>query len=75
MGQVRDLGLHKQAFILAGIGPLKSANAAEFMRKKVPGVVIPDVIVNRLKNTPKDKQQEEGKKICIELIEEIREIE
>ncbi len=75
MGQVRDLGLHKQAFILAGVGPLKSAGAAEYMREKVPGVVIPDELVQRLKKTPKEKQQEEGKRICVELIEEIQEIE
>lgn len=75
MKQVRDLGLDKQAFILAGVGPLKSAGAAEFLRSKVPGVVIPDNIVDRLKKTPKEKQQEEGKKICVEIIEEIREIE
>jgi methylenetetrahydrofolate reductase (NADPH) len=75
MHQVRDLGLDKQAFILAGIGPLKSAGAAEFLRSKVPGVVIPDKIVNRLKKTTKEKQQEEGEKICIELIEQIRDIE
>jgi len=75
MHQVRDLGLDKQAFILAGVGPLKSAGAAEFMRTKVPGVVIPDQYVDRLKKTPKEKQQEEGKKICIELIEQIREID
>jgi len=75
MNQVRDLGLHKQAFILAGVGPLKSAGAAEFMRTRVPGVVIPDQIVDRLRKTPKEKQQEEGKKICVEVIEEIQEIE
>ncbi|RLD00887.1 MAG: methylenetetrahydrofolate reductase, partial [Chloroflexota bacterium] len=51
MKQVRDLGLDKQAFILAGVGPLKSAGAAEFLRSKVPGVVIPDNIVDRLKKT------------------------
>ncbi len=74
MGQVRDLGLDKQAFILAGVGPLKSAGAAEFMRSKVPGVVIPDAIVERLKKTPRAKQQAEGKMICIELIQQIQEI-
>ena len=75
MARVRDLGLHQQAFILAGVGPLKSAKAAEFMRTKVPGVIIPDEVVERLKKTPKEKQQEEGKKICIELIQQMREIE
>jgi methylenetetrahydrofolate reductase (NADPH) len=75
MKQVRNLGLDKQAFILAGVGPLKSAQAAEFMREKVPGVVIPDKLIDRLKKTPKEKQTDEGKQICVELIEEIQAIE
>ena len=75
MRQVRDLGLHEQVYILAGVGPLRSAGAANFMRTKVPGVVIPDEIVDRLKKTPKNKQQEEGKKICTEIIQQVREIE
>ena len=75
MRQVRNLGLDQQAFILAGVGPLKSAAAAEFMRNRIPGVVIPDAIINRLSKTPKDQQQDEGKKICIELIEQIQEIQ
>ncbi len=75
MKQVRNRGLDKQAFILVGVGPLKSAKAAEFMRKKVPGVVIPEEIIERLHKTPKVRQQEEGKKICIEIIQQMREIE
>jgi len=75
MEQVRNLGLHEQAYILAGVGPLKSAKAAEFIRTKVPGVIIPDKIVDRLKKTPPAKQGEEGKKICIELIQQLNEIE
>jgi methylenetetrahydrofolate reductase (NADPH) len=75
MRQVRDLGLHKLTYILVGVGPLRSAKAAEFMRTKVPGVVIPDEIVERLQKTPKEHQQEEGRKICIEIIQQVREIE
>ena len=75
MRQVRDMGLHEKVYILAGVGPLRSAGAAKFMRSKVPGVVIPDVIVERLEKTPKKRQQEEGKKICMEMIQQIREIE
>jgi len=41
----------------------------------VPGVIIPDEIVERLANTPKEKQAAEGKRICIEIIEQVREIE
>jgi len=75
MRQVRDLGLHEQVYILAGVGPLRSAKAAEFMRTKIPGVVIPDEIVERMRKTPEELQQKEGKKICIEIIQQIREIE
>ncbi len=75
MQQVRNLGLHEQVYILVGVGPLRSYRAAEFMRTRVPGVVIPDEIVDRLKKTPKERQQDEGKEICKEIIAEVRDIE
>ena len=75
MRQVRDLGLHEQVYILVGVGPLRNARVAEFMRTKVPGVVIPDEIVARLSRTPKKEQQNEGKKICAEIIDEVKDIE
>ncbi|MCB0183326.1 MAG: methylenetetrahydrofolate reductase [Caldilineaceae bacterium] len=74
MQRVRDLGLHEKVFILIGVGPLRSARAAEFMRTKVPGVWIPDAIVERLAKTPKKAQLEEGKRICIEIIQQVREL-
>lgn len=58
-----------------GVGPLRSERAAEFMRTKVAGVVIPDEIVNRLRKAPKEEKHEEGKRICIEIIQQVREIE
>ncbi len=72
MHQVRDMGLHEQVYILAGVGPLRSYGAANFMRTKVPGVVIPDKIMERLEKTPKKLQQAEGKKICTEIIQQVR---
>lgn len=75
MQQVRALGLHEQVYIIAGVGPLRSDRAAEFMRTKVPGVWIPDEIVDRLAKTPKERKKEEGLRICVELIEQVREIE
>lgn len=74
MQRVRDLGLHEKVFFLVGVGPLRSDKTAEFMRTKVPGVVIPDEIVDRLRKTPKEKKREEGKKICVEIIQQVREI-
>jgi len=72
MAKVRDLGLDKKVFILAGVGPLRSAKTAEWMRTHVPGVWIPDEIVNRLKSA--QKQTAEGKKLCVEIIQQVREI-
>jgi methylenetetrahydrofolate reductase (NADPH) len=73
MARVRDLGLLEKVFILVGVGPLASAKAATWIRENVPGVHIPDAVINRLAGAKKQKL--EGKKLCIELIQEIREIE
>lgn len=74
MQRVCDLGLNEKVYILAGVGPLRSEKAAEFMRTKVPGVVIPDEIVERLRQAPKARKQQVGKQICIEIIQQVREM-
>ena len=73
MAGVRDLGLHEQVFILVGVGPIASAKAGRWIRSNVPGVHIPDAVIERLEKAP--KQRDEGKRICVELMEQIREIE
>jgi methylenetetrahydrofolate reductase (NADPH) len=72
MEQVESLGLFGKVFVLAGVGPLRSAKTAEWMRKNVPGMHVPDALIARLAGA-KD-QAREGRNICIELIQEIREI-
>jgi methylenetetrahydrofolate reductase (NADPH) len=73
MAKVEDLGLLDQVFILVGVGPLASARTAEWMRNHVPGVHIPDAVVKRLAGAVNPK--EEGRRLCIELIQEIRTIQ
>ena len=72
MDEIRSNGLDKKVHILAGVTPLKSLRMTERMKFHVPGVDIPDSIYNRMKNAtdPKD----EGYKISIELINEIKKI-
>ncbi len=72
MEQVRDMGLDERCFILVGVGPLASARAARWIRGNVPGVHIPDPVIARLEHAEKPKL--EGKQLCIELIQRIREI-
>jgi len=93
MEKVRSMGLHEKCFILAGVGPLKSPAMARYMKNNVPGLLVPDELIDRLAkagapwaNKSKDEMskedkkaqsaawREEGIKICIELIEQIREI-
>jgi methylenetetrahydrofolate reductase (NADPH) len=73
MYAIREMGLDEKVFVIVGVGPLASARAAEWIRNNVPGVFIPDEIVARLRGAEKPK--EEGKKICVEMIEEIREVQ
>lgn len=73
MQRVRDAGLHEEVFIIVGVGPLASANAARWIRTNVPGIHIPDAIVDRLAAAEKPKL--EGRRICVETIQQIREIE
>jgi 5,10-methylenetetrahydrofolate reductase len=94
MEKVRQLGLHEQVYILAGVGPLKSPGMARYMKDSVPGLWVPDELIAQMEqagapwaNIPKDELTKEDKKarseawkqegiqICIELIQQIREIE
>ena len=72
MQKVEDLGLLGKVFILVGVGPLRSAKAGEWMRTNVPGIHIPDSIIKRVAGA--EKQAAEGRQVCIDLIQEIREI-
>ncbi len=70
MKRVEDLGMLDQVFILVGVGPFKSAKAAEWIRAHVPGVHIPDAVIARLKGAA--DQAQEGRRLCIDLVQEIR---
>jgi methylenetetrahydrofolate reductase (NADPH) len=72
MKQANDMGLTEKVSILAGVTPLKSGGMARYMAKNVSGIIIPDEIIDRVVNAKKGS--EEGIKICVEQIEELREI-
>ncbi len=45
MKRAVDLGLHEKTAIMAGIGPVRSLKAAQFMATKVPGMEVPDSVI------------------------------
>ncbi len=94
MEKVRELGLHQQTSILAGVGPLKSPGMARYMKNSVPGILVPDELIERMSDagapwagkkkdelTADDKKaraaawKETGIQICIDLIQQLRQIE
>lgn len=75
MEGVREKGLHKKCYILAGVTPCKSLGAARYMANRVPGMDVPQEIVDRMASVPKEKQAEEGVTICVETIERLKKIE
>ncbi|MBI5563443.1 MAG: methylenetetrahydrofolate reductase [Chloroflexi bacterium] len=94
MEKVRKLGVHQQTYLLAGVGPLKSPTMARYMKDNVPGLWVPDQLIERMERagapwagkskdelTKEDKKarsaawQAEGIKICIEIIQQLRDIE
>ena len=63
-----------QVNILAGITPIKSLPMAKYMATSVPGMDVPDHLIKRIKGVPKEKRTQEGIRICIEQIQQLREI-
>lgn len=75
MKKAVDMGLHEKCYILAGVTPMKSVAMARYMAKSVPGMDVPDSLIERLKGAGKGKVAEEGIKFAIEQIQEFKEME
>ena len=72
MEMVTRRGLDKQTHILAGVIPIKAVGMARYMKNYVPGVIVPDEIINRMSEA--ESAKEEGVRIIIEIIEQLRQI-
>jgi methylenetetrahydrofolate reductase (NADPH) len=75
MGLVKEYGLEKEVYILAGITPLKSARMAEYMAKQVAGMDVPESLIERMKAVPAKEQRAEGIKIAVETIQALKEMD
>jgi len=74
MEMVCDRGLDEKVHLLAGITPMKSVGMARYMKNKVPGMDVPDDVINRMAGVSKEEQPEEGIKIAIESIERLKQV-
>ncbi|MBU4288562.1 MAG: methylenetetrahydrofolate reductase [Proteobacteria bacterium] len=73
MEMVRDRELDQKVHILAGVIPVKSVGMARYMRNNVSGLSVPKELVDRMADAKDAK--EEGVKICLEIIEQLKDIE
>jgi methylenetetrahydrofolate reductase (NADPH) len=75
MKQAVDMGLTEKCSILAGVTPMKSVGMAKYMAKMVPGMDVPDPLIQRLQGAGKGKVAEEGIRFALEQIQEFQEME
>ncbi len=74
LARAGDLGLLEQVWILAGVFVPRSARAVRYLRDQVPGIDVPEDVVERMETTAPERQWDEGVAIALEIIEQIREI-
>jgi methylenetetrahydrofolate reductase (NADPH) len=73
LARVRDLGLDRRCGILAGVGPVRSLRALEFIAR-IPGVSVPDELARRLRGVPADRVAAEGMAACAETVAALRQL-
>ncbi|SHH24827.1 methylenetetrahydrofolate reductase [Tepidibacter thalassicus] len=71
MREFREKTKHLNCKVLAGIIPLKSVGMARFMNNNVPGIYVPDDVIQRIKGA--ENKVQEGIKIAGEFIQQLRE--
>lgn len=74
MARCDELGLLDHVFILASVYVCRSARSARYLRDMVPGIDVPDPIIDRMGGVTPDRQADEGIRIALEIVEELREM-
>jgi len=72
LARLGDHGLLERLYLMVGIGPIASAKSARWMNENLFGVHVPDEIIARLDKA--SDQRAEGRRICVELLQELAEI-
>jgi 5,10-methylenetetrahydrofolate reductase len=73
LDRLRAADLPSWPRLLVGVGPFKHLKMAIHMRDKVWGVTVPDALIARMESAP--DEGEAGKQICVEIIQELRELD
>jgi methylenetetrahydrofolate reductase (NADPH) len=74
MARAGDLGLLDHVWVLAGVFVPRSARAVRYLRDQVPGIDVPEGVVERMDAAPAERQWEEGVRLALEVVEQVRAI-
>jgi methylenetetrahydrofolate reductase (NADPH) len=72
LARLSEHGIPQRLHILIGLAPLASARSARWIRTHLFGSIIPDALIDRLEAATDQKR--EGHRICLELMQELRDI-
>jgi 5,10-methylenetetrahydrofolate reductase len=63
---------HLKVPVMVGIVMLKSAAMAKYMNRSVPGVKVPDAIIQRMTDAAKEDREKVSTEICGELVRQMK---
>jgi methylenetetrahydrofolate reductase (NADPH) len=72
MARSAELGLLEHVWVLGGVFVARSARAMRYLRDQVPGIDVPEEVLRRIEGVPPERQEEEGVRIALEVIEQLR---
>jgi methylenetetrahydrofolate reductase (NADH) len=72
--RARDRGLLERMFVIAGVAVPRSSKSARYMREHLPGVVVPDAVIDRLDQAGPDAQPE-GVRLTVEVVAKLKAIQ
>ncbi|HER09664.1 MAG TPA: hypothetical protein ENO20_12220 [Bacteroides sp.] len=61
-----------KVYILAGVTPIRSKRMANYLHHTIPGVRVPEMILNRFEQAREDDYEEVGVEIALGIIEKIK---
>jgi methylenetetrahydrofolate reductase (NADPH) len=74
MARCEALGLLDRVFVLPSVYVCRSAGSARYLRDMVPGIDVPEPIIERMEGVPSGRQSDEGISIALEIVEELRQM-
>jgi methylenetetrahydrofolate reductase (NADPH) len=72
---IRARGLFERMYVLAGVAPPRGVRSARFMREHLPGVIVPDAVIERLEQAGPDGEAAAGVELTVDVVRRLREVE